>query len=97
MEKARQIVERLGMAKFKGSNGWLLEKALQGRYNVKQMANCGESSDVQGETIRSWKERLPELLQGSLKMSISYLALFWEEFFSRIQAITILRLVLSHL
>ena len=27
------------------------------------MKVCGESSDVQGKTIDSWKERLPEILE----------------------------------
>ena len=34
------------------------------------MANCGESGDVQEETVVSWKERLPELLRGYKKEDI---------------------------
>ena len=34
------------------------------RYNVKEMKINGESGDVRGETVDSWKERLPELLRG---------------------------------
>ena len=30
----------------------------------KQLKICGESVDVQEETIESWKERLPEIVQG---------------------------------
>ena len=25
---------------------------------------CAESADVSGETVESWRERLPEILQG---------------------------------
>jgi hypothetical protein len=57
IEKAKQIAERLG--NFKGSNGWL-EK----RFNVKMVKICGESGDVCGDTIDSWLERLPELVDG---------------------------------
>ena len=31
---------------------------------------CGESGDVQGETVSSWMERLPEILQGDAKENI---------------------------
>ena len=34
------------------------------------MAICGESGDVQEETVVSWKERLPELLRGYKKEDI---------------------------
>ena len=40
----------------------------------------GEAGDVRGETVDSWKERLPELLQGYLSCSIWNLygtACFW--------------------
>ena len=33
----------------------------------------GELGDVQGETVDSWKERLPKLLQGYSKENISNL------------------------
>ena len=34
------------------------------RYNVKRMKISGESGDMRGETVDSWKEGIPELLQG---------------------------------
>ena len=37
-----------------------MEKAIQHQ----QLVISGESGDVQGKTVGSWKERLPELLQG---------------------------------
>ncbi len=33
-------------------------------YNIRQVVVSGESGDVSGETVDSWKERLPELVQG---------------------------------
>ena len=40
------------------------------RYNVKQVAICGESGDVQGQTVDSWKERLPEIVRGYRKEDV---------------------------
>ena len=40
------------------------------RYNVKRLKVCGESGDVSGVTVDSWKERLPEILQGYKKEDI---------------------------
>ena len=37
---------------------------------IKQFKICGESSDVQGETVESWKERLPEIVQGCEKENV---------------------------
>jgi hypothetical protein len=65
IEKAKQIAERLGNSNFKGSNGWL-EKW----FNVKMVKLCGESGDICGDTIDSWLERLPELVDGYQKEDI---------------------------
>ena len=62
VEKAKEIAEKLGKPEFKGSRGWL--DKWKKRYNVKQLRICGESGDVQGATVESWKERLPEIVQG---------------------------------
>ena len=71
-EKARQIAEQLGYhttvnddsgddlgsdtgsKKFQGSNGWL--DRWKRRYNIRQITVSGESGDVSGVTVDSWKE-----------------------------------------
>ena len=60
-EKAKEIAERLGKSDFKGSRGWL--EKWKKRYNVKQLKVNGESADVRGETVDSWKANpsLPSL------------------------------------
>ena len=56
MEKAKEISHRLGHPEgsFKASNGWL--EAWKKRYNIKQVAVSGESGDVSGDTVSSWRE-----------------------------------------
>ena len=61
-EKAKEIAERFGKTEFKGSRGWL--DKWKKRYNVKQLKISGESGDVRGDTVDSWKERLPEIVKG---------------------------------
>lgn len=61
-EKALEIAGQLGCEEFKASNGWL--DRWKKRYNVRQMKVSGESGDVSGATVDSWKERLPDILQG---------------------------------
>ena len=53
---------RLGKSEFIGTNGWLSK--WKKRFNVRKLTICGESGDVSGETIASWKERFPEILRG---------------------------------
>ena len=62
LQKARKIAECLDKHEFVGTNGWL-DKWKQ-RYHVRRVAICGESGDVSGITVSSWKERLPEILRG---------------------------------
>ncbi|XP_065831030.1 tigger transposable element-derived protein 4-like [Oscarella lobularis] len=62
VEKGKEIARRLGVDDFKGSNGWL--EKWKKRYNLRQVRVCGESGDVSGETVESWKERLPEIVEG---------------------------------
>ena len=61
IEKAKMIADALGKSDFKGSQGWL--EKWKKRFAIKQLKICGESCDVQGETVDSWKERLPELIR----------------------------------
>ena len=60
VEKARQIA---AAHEFKGTNNCWLERWKM-RYNVKRFRVCGESGDVSGVAVDSWKEHLPEILQG---------------------------------
>ena len=60
--KAKEIAVPVGKADFQGTSGWLSKWKKQ--YNVKRVTICGESGDVCGDTVTSWKERLPEILRG---------------------------------
>ena len=62
MEKAREIAEKLSIPGFKASNGWL--DRWKKKHNIKQLKVCGESGDVSGATVDSWKKRLPQILEG---------------------------------
>ena len=42
-----------------------------------QLAICGESGDVQGATVESWKEIIPELVQGEDVWNMDETAIFW--------------------
>lgn len=53
--------EHLQKPKFKASNGWLDRWKKQ--YNIRHVKITGQSGDVSGVTVESWKERIPELLQ----------------------------------
>ena len=78
-EKARQIATCLGKHDFKGSNGWL--EKWKKRYNIKQLRISGESGDVQGPTVDSWRERLPEIVAGYARddiWNIDETGLFWK-------------------
>lgn len=68
MEKAKEIAQKLGKSDFKGSRGWL--DKWKKCYNVKHLKICGESGDVHGETVESWKERIPGIIQGYEKEDV---------------------------
>ena len=79
MEKAKEIADKLGKLIFKGSRGWL--DKWKKRFKVKQLKICGESGDVEGATVDSWKERLPEIVHGYEKDNIGNMdetGLFWQ-------------------
>ena len=61
-EKASRIALHLGQHDFRGSSGWLTK--WKQRFNVKRVTICGEYGDARGETVESWKERLPQILDG---------------------------------
>ena len=78
-EKAREIAERMGKLSFKASRGWL--EKWKKRYNIKQLKVCGESGDVRGDTVDSWKERLPQILDGYEKdaiWNVDETGVFWQ-------------------
>ena len=50
------------MEGFKASNGWI--EKWKRRYNVRYVKISGESADVSGITVESWKERVCELIEG---------------------------------
>ena len=43
---------------------------MEKRYNIKELTVCGESGDVAETTIDSWKEKLPEIVNGYRKEDI---------------------------
>ena len=61
-EKAREIASRLGVEDFKVSNGWL--DRWKKKHHLRKMTISGEPGEVSGLTVDSWKERLPEIVQG---------------------------------
>ena len=56
-EKSKQIASTLGLD---ASNGWL--DRWKKKHSLKKMTISGESGDVSGCTVDSWKERLPGIL-----------------------------------
>ena len=60
--KAKKIYKYLGKPEFEGSSGWF-SKWMK-RHYVKRVTITGESGDVSGDTVTSWKESLPEILRG---------------------------------
>ena len=62
-EKAIEIAGQLGCEEFKASNAWH-DHWKNATMHVRQMKVSGESGDVSGANVNSWKERLPDILQG---------------------------------
>ena len=91
-EKAKEIAIKLGKPNFTGSRGWL--DKWKKCFNVKELKICSESGDVGGATVESWKEHLPEIVQGYEKDDIWNMdetGLFWraipDKGFGKIQAV----------
>ena len=85
--KGKQIANSFGKDVFKGSNGWLGK--WKKRYNIKQLRVSGGSGDVQGPTVDSLKERLPELIAGYAEddiWNIDETGHFWKAFSGGIKA-----------
>ena len=64
------IAATLGKPEFKVSQGWLEKWKWKKKFAIKQLKICGESGEVQGKTADSWKERLPQIVQGYSKDNI---------------------------
>ena len=62
MEQAKAIAQRLSIDGFKVSNGWL--QKWKTSHNLKCRTVSGESGEVSVSTTQSWKERLPEIMEG---------------------------------
>lgn len=62
-EKAMQFAKELGHDEFKASNGWL--ESWKIRYSIKFYKICGESGDVDMEKVNDFRDKLPELIQGT--------------------------------
>ena len=62
MEQAKTIAQRLRIDGFKASNGWLQKWKVS--HNLKCRTVSGESGEVSVSTTQSWKERLPEIMEG---------------------------------
>ena len=65
---AKEIAACLGKSEFIGTIAWLSK--WKKHFNVRKLAICGESWDVSGETVASWKERLLEILRGYKEKNI---------------------------
>ena len=61
MAKAKQIADVMDKPELTTLNGWF--DCWKKQYNIREKVACGESGDVGGETVDSWNETLPELVQ----------------------------------
>ena len=62
LEQVKAIAQRLSIDGFKASNGWL--QKWKTSHNLKYRIVSGESGEVSFSTTQSWKEYLPEILEG---------------------------------
>ena len=63
-EKARRIADALSLSQedFKTSNWWL--DRFKNRNGIKAKCISGETGDMNEDTVDSWRERHPDILQG---------------------------------
>uniref|UniRef100_A0A2S2PSY6 Tigger transposable element-derived protein 6 n=1 Tax=Schizaphis graminum TaxID=13262 RepID=A0A2S2PSY6_SCHGA len=60
-EKAREIAVRHGNHSFKASNGWL--SSFKNRHNIAWNRVCGESNDVNIDSVNEWKSKISEYVK----------------------------------
>lgn len=61
-QRAKDIADELNMPEFKASNGWL--EKFKARHNLTFVNICGESKDVEQETVDDFRAKIPELIAG---------------------------------
>ncbi|XP_033749246.1 tigger transposable element-derived protein 6-like [Pecten maximus] len=61
-EKALQFSKELNLEEFKASNGWL--ESWKNRYSIGYFKVCGESADVDIESVNDYKRRVPSIVAG---------------------------------
>ncbi|XP_031549387.1 tigger transposable element-derived protein 6-like [Actinia tenebrosa] len=67
-EKACQFAKELDIANFKGSNSWL--DRWKPCYYIKAFQICGESAEVDTETVDEYKQRIPGIVEEYLPENI---------------------------
>ena len=72
-EKAVQFASELGYQDFKASNGWL--DCWKAKFSIKFYKVCGESGDVNNETVTEFKGRIREVLKDTSHENITHLCL----------------------
>ncbi len=61
-EKALHFAREMSLSDFKASNGWL--ESWRKKYAIQFHKVCGESGDVNMETVGDYRSRLPSLVSG---------------------------------
>ena len=61
-EKAKQIAEQLNVDNFKAANGWFY--GWEKLYDIHNMKSRWRVWVTSGDTVDSWRERIPKLVRG---------------------------------